>query len=50
LFPDVDPESFPESEKMFERGMLIGLHQGLTDEDVDWVCQQLAEIAEQFSQ
>ena len=48
LFPDVDPSSFPETEKVFEGGILLGAHQGLSDEDVDWICDQLIEIAKEF--
>jgi CDP-6-deoxy-D-xylo-4-hexulose-3-dehydrase len=48
LYPDIDPEGFPNTEEVFERGLLIGLHQGLKDEDVDFVCDQLEEIAASF--
>jgi CDP-6-deoxy-D-xylo-4-hexulose-3-dehydrase len=44
-YPETDPEAFPNTEKVFERGLLIGLHQGVADEDVDFVCAQLEEIA-----
>ena len=47
LFPDVNPASFPETEKVFEGGILLGIHQGLSDEDVDWICDQLIEIAKE---
>ena len=47
LFPEVDPSSFKETERVFEGGILIGLHQGLSDEDVDWICDQLIEIAKE---
>jgi CDP-6-deoxy-D-xylo-4-hexulose-3-dehydrase len=48
LFPDVDPAGFPNTERVFEGGLLVGLHQGLTEEDVDFVCAQLEEIAAPF--
>lgn len=50
LFPNVDPNGFPETDKVFERGMLIGLHNGISDEDVDWVCDQLEELAAKYTE
>ncbi|KAH0794393.1 DegT/DnrJ/EryC1/StrS aminotransferase family protein [Histomonas meleagridis] len=49
LFPNIDPEGFPVTEKAFSRGILIGLHQGLSDEDIDWICDRLLELAEKYS-
>jgi CDP-6-deoxy-D-xylo-4-hexulose-3-dehydrase len=48
LFPDEDPEAFPETEKVFKGGILVGLHQGISHDDVDWICDQLLEIAATF--
>ena len=49
LYPDVDPEAFPNTERVFEGAMLIGLHQGITPDDVDWICDQLLELAVKFA-
>ena len=48
LYPDIDPAGFPNTEKVFEGGMLIGLHQGISPEDVDWICDQLIELAAKY--
>ena len=49
LFPNVDPEGFPVTEKVFANGILIGLHQGLSDDDIDWICDKLIELAKKYS-
>lgn len=48
LFPDVDPEGFPVTERVFANGILIGLHQGLSDADIDWICDRLIELARKY--
>ncbi|OHT12694.1 DegT/DnrJ/EryC1/StrS aminotransferase family protein [Tritrichomonas foetus] len=48
LFPQVNPENFPETEKIFRGGLLIGLHQGISSEDVDFICDKLIEFAERY--
>ena len=48
MFPEIDPSSFTETEKIFAGGILIGLHQGLSDDDVDWICDQLIDIANEL--
>ena len=46
LYPEIDPSCYKETDKIFEGGMLVGLHQGLTIEDVDFVCAKLKKLAE----
>ena len=48
LFPDEDPAAFVNTEIVFENGFLIGLHQGLSESDVNYVCDVLIELANKF--
>lgn len=48
MFPNIDPAVFVNTDKVFAGGILIGLHQGLSSEDVDWICDQLEELAKKY--
>jgi CDP-6-deoxy-D-xylo-4-hexulose-3-dehydrase len=49
LYPNIDPQSFTQTERIFRGGILLGLHQGVTDEQVDFVCGELIRLAEKYS-
>lgn len=48
LFPNENPEAFPNTERVFKDALLVGLHQGLSDEDVNYVCDVLLELAKKY--
>jgi len=48
LFNNVDPGRFKNTEDIFRGGILVGLHQGLSIEDIDFVCDKLIEIAKEI--
>lgn len=48
LFPNIDPNSFIQTERIFRECFLIGLHQGLSEEDIDFICTMLLKLQEKF--
>lgn len=48
LFADIDPNSFTNTNRVFENGFLIGLHQGITPEVIDKICDLLIYLAHKF--
>lgn len=49
LFPHANADDFPETEKIFRGGMLLGLHQGITSDDIDYICNILIELANKYA-
>ena len=48
MFPEIHPENFPNTEVVFRRGILLGLHQGILPEDVDFICDKLIELSKKY--
>lgn len=48
LFPHAHADDFTQTEKIFRGGMLLGLHQGISSEDVDYICDCLIEFANKY--
>lgn len=44
----VDPEGYPNSDRVMERGFLIGAHHGMTSDMVEYVHDTFTEFANQF--
>lgn len=49
LFPHAHADDFPQTEKIFRGGMLLGLHQGINKDDIDYICDILIELANKYS-
>jgi CDP-6-deoxy-D-xylo-4-hexulose-3-dehydrase len=48
MYKDVDVEGLRQTERIFRGGILLGLHQGVTNEQIDFVCDELKKLAEKF--